>query len=257
LAFNGLAFNGLAFNGLAFNGLSTSSFNAWFDSNPALAEQVMRYVVTCAVPQGQSRSYTRPSTGITYTWTGSLGLAPAWANGTPATLAEQQIVSACLAAHANKYGVSVPISVMGRTATGTAIPIAPDETGVFQVREGCFFGNLFNNEGLFVGSFGTSLDVRESSARSCAFTSAASNMTPREPCAPLAFAGNCEQLCTYDPMGLFFASCTVNGRSYRPITTRMRAQDVYSCGDGLCQLTEKCGTGRAYSSCGLDCGTCP
>ncbi|MGZ3457508.1 MAG: hypothetical protein ACXU86_03280, partial [Archangium sp.] len=113
LAFNGLAFNGLAFNGLSFNGLSNSAFNSWFQSNPSLASQVMKYVVACAVPQGQTRTYTNPASQITYTWTGLFGLAPAWANGSPASVAEQQLVSGCLAAHANEYGVHINISVMG------------------------------------------------------------------------------------------------------------------------------------------------
>ncbi|WP_146209785.1 hypothetical protein [Vitiosangium sp. GDMCC 1.1324] len=257
LSFNGLSFNGLSFNGLSSNGLSSPAFDSWFQSNPSLADQVMKYVVTCAVPQGQSRTYTAPATGVSYTWQGSLGLAPGWANGAPATLAEQQVISGCLVAHANKYGIHLPISVMGRTAVGTALPIAQDETSQFPMREGCFFGNLFNGEGVFVGSFGTSMDTRQSSTRPCAFTESYDSTRPREQCQPLVFAGSCEQMCTYDATGKFFTSCTVNGRSYLPMTTRMRTQDVYSCGDGTCQPSEKCGTSNTYSSCGTDCGACP
>ena len=83
LAFNGLAFNGLAFNGLAFNGLSTEAFTTWFGSDPAMSDMLMKYIVACAVPAGQSRTYRHGGKG--YTWQGWLGLAPDWASGSPAT----------------------------------------------------------------------------------------------------------------------------------------------------------------------------
>ncbi|HYO74430.1 MAG TPA: hypothetical protein VEU33_50980 [Archangium sp.] len=89
-------------NGLAFNGLSNEAFTAWFGSDPAMAHMLMKYIVACAVPAGQSWTYTHG--GTEYTWQGWLGLAPDWAGGSPATLAEQQIISACLAAQGNKYG---------------------------------------------------------------------------------------------------------------------------------------------------------
>src|SRR4051812_38403252 len=59
LSTNGLSTNGLSTNGLSANGLSTHGFNLWWDSNAAsVSELVMRYVVHCAVPAGQSRTFT-------------------------------------------------------------------------------------------------------------------------------------------------------------------------------------------------------
>ncbi|HZH16689.1 MAG TPA: hypothetical protein VE057_20210 [Archangium sp.] len=43
-------------------------------------------------------------------------MAPAWSNGSPVALEEQQVVSACLGALVNKYGRSVLISILGSTA---------------------------------------------------------------------------------------------------------------------------------------------
>jgi hypothetical protein len=254
LATNGLAFNGLATNGLATNGLSSSAFASWFRSNPAMAEQVMGYVVRCAVPSGQTRTYKDSTTGRTYTWTGSLGLTPAWASGTPATETEQQLVSACLAAHANKYGVSVPISVLGRNANGAAIPYTTDELNTFPKREGCFFGNLFRDQGIYVGSEGNLLGASQSSVRACSLANNSGGV--RTPCAPLQYAGHCSASCTLDSSGLYYASCTYGGITYRPLTTRLRDQEIYTCGDGTCQRTESCGTSNQYNNCGLDCGTC-
>ena len=86
LSANGLSLNGLSLNGLSANGLSTTAFASWFNSNPAdVSDMVMRYLVRCAVPSGQSRTWTHPSTGRSYTWAGELGLTPGWAGGRPST----------------------------------------------------------------------------------------------------------------------------------------------------------------------------
>jgi hypothetical protein len=255
LAFNGLAFNGLAFNGLAFNGLSTAEFSAWFQTDPAAGNMVMKYLVQCALPEGQVRTFTHPTTGDTYTWTGLLGLAPDWANGASATLEEQQIISACLAAHTNKFGVRVPISVLGRNAKGEVIPYTKEELEDFSEREACFFGNLFNGEGIYVGNNGRMLHHNNSSARACARSDEKED--ERQPCLPLVRINRkCDKYCEKDEAKDFYAQCTYNGITYRPITTQMRKHDVFKCGDGVCQYTETCGTGDTPDDCGKDCGPC-
>lgn len=253
LAFNGLAFNGLAFNGLAFNGLSTKAFSDWFQLDPKLADMVMHYTVACAVPYGQVRTYKL--NGTTYTWYGWFGLAPDWANGSPASTAEQQIISACLAAHGNKYGKRVLISVQGRGARGVPIPTSSWELDAFPVREACFFGNLFTSEGLFVGNDRGMLDQRESTPRACALSSNAK--AAQDACPPLVYTDSCQSHCTKDPTNTYYVSCSYNGTTYLPITTRMREEDIYRCGDGICQFTESCGTGQQYDNCKSDCGACP
>jgi hypothetical protein len=256
LAFNGLAFNGLAFNGLAFNGLNSSDFHAWFQQEPALRNSLMSYLIQCAVPSGQSRTYTAPN-GTTYTWKGNLGLAPGWASGKPATVKEQQVVSACLAAHGNKYGVKLPISVLGKDAKAVTISYTSSELTTFSEKEGCFFGNLFNgNEGLYAVSDGHQLDADESTARGCALSVVKNDTT--QDCPPLIRIGTfCAKICIPDASKNFYTSCTYNGITYTPITTRIRPQEIYQCGDGVCQMTEKCGTGTTADSCMSDCGVCP
>ncbi|WP_309896970.1 hypothetical protein [Archangium sp.] len=254
LAVNGLAFNGLAMNGLAVNGLSTQAFSSWFQKDAALHAQVMKYLVHCAAPRGVTRGYTNAQENKTYTWAGGMGLAPDWTSGKPATETEQQLVSACLAAHANKHGVSVSISVLGRTARGWNIPLGPDELSLYPKREACFFGNLFSGEGLYVANDGTTLGSSQSSPRACGLLG--ENKKVREQCAPLVFVGSCEELCTQDPTDNFYVSCRYNGKTWRPIVTRLRDQDLYSCGDHRCQFTERCGTGESYDSCQEDCGRC-
>ena len=256
LSFNGLSFNGLSFNGLSFNGLSSAAFNTWFQTNPSLADMVMRHVVRCAAPSGNTRTYTSPASGVQYTWEGGLGLAPGWAAGAAATLAEQQVVSACLAAHGNRLGEVMVISVLGRDATGAVIPYTAEELATYERRESCFFGNLFVEEGVHVGADVAPLGPTESTSRACAGL-LHDGTEAQAPCAPMVYVGACASHCTLDASGLFYASCTLDGVTYQPITTRLSPADVNQCGDGVCQATEQCGTSNRYDSCAQDCGPCP
>lgn len=255
LSLNGLSLNGLSLNGLSVNGLSASIFSSWFEQAPSHSDMVMRYVVLCALPPGQSLTYTQPQTQVTHTWYGRLGLAPVWASGQPPPLVEQHLISACLAAHANKYGVSVPISVLGEDSAGQPIPFTEDELHEYSRKDGCFFGNVFTDEGLFFGTDGGRLHDHESSTRACALTSEDPSLGST--CSPMVYMGKCKEHCEKVDGEKFYESCTVNGVTYRTLTTRVRKEDIYDCGDGICQLTEACGSGKQSRSCEKDCGRCP
>ncbi|WP_395831827.1 hypothetical protein [Archangium violaceum] len=250
LAFNGLAFNGLAFNGLAFNGLNSLAFSSWFEQAPSQATLVMKYITACAVPAGETRTY-QGDNGSTYIWKGALGLTPNWASGMPATVTEQQLLSACLAAHVNKYGRKVAISLQGKKADGQPIPTPPTELQEFGQREGCFFGNLFTQEGVFSGHDARPLAWNESSVRVCAL-----GQSKGKVCEPITQVGSCAANCTPDPTNTYYTHCTHNGITYAALTTRIHPQDIYRCGDGTCQFTESCGLGITTRSCALDCGLC-
>jgi hypothetical protein len=236
---------------LSLKGLSSPEFTSWFQTDPALAAMVMRYAVLCAVSAGQSRTYT--ANGQTYVWQGALGLAPIWANGLPILRTEQRIVSACLAAHANKYGLQIPISVMGQNSLGQNIPSSSWELSKVPEKEACFFGNLFTGEGIYVANNGRLLKSQESSGRACALASW-SNSSPQE-CAPIVrVAQNCSDICTLDSSKTFYVSCTYNGGTYPTLTTRMQSKDIYTCGDGICQLPER-GVSDNPKYCPTDCGS--
>ncbi|WP_375770034.1 hypothetical protein NR798_03865 [Archangium gephyra] len=254
LSLNGLSLNGLSLNGLSLNGLSTTDFSTWFNGNPAGNQQLMSYMVRCAVPANETRTFTNPATGVVYTWQGGLGLAPDWAGGAPASLAEQQVISACLAAHANNYGLHVPISLLGRDSKEVAIPYSSEEMTTFARKESCFFGNVFKNEGLFAGNDRSALASDESSSRPCGLVGF--GLLSNSSCSQVQRVGQCEQSCTLDATGTYYTSCTRNGVQYKPLTTRIRAQDINHCGDGVCQQGERCGFGITADSCLLDCGSC-
>lgn len=252
LSRNGLYSNGLSRNGLSRNGLSSAEFGGWFRDQPAgvaYSDMVMRYVVKCAAPANTRLSATID--GLTYEWVGELGLAPEWVAGNPIPLVEQQLVTACLAALVNKFGAHVQISVLGYTKSGAAIPQANKELKEYPVKEGCFFGNLFTDEGVFVGNDSV-WSADKSSLRDCAIAvSGKSN----DNCPPLRFAGQCSKLCAADDKHVAYFNCTVDGKSYASINTRIMHEVIYQCGDHICQLSESCGTGNTPENC-KDCGPC-
>jgi len=260
MASNGLSGNGLCQNGLAAAGLNlarmdTTDFATWFNQDVGLASTVMKYLYRCAAFPWQSTTWTNPSTGHSYVWTGGLGLAPGWVNGAAATTAEQQIITACLGALTNKYGMNVQIAIEGRSATGAQVHIGPGELMTYSVREGCYFGNAFAGQGFFVGFDHWPFDSRTSSARACALDTRFNAATTE--CPPIYQVGYCRDLCVLDATRTFYETCTLDGVTYRPLTTRIKPWDIYRCGDGVCQFTERCGDGSDYDNCQPDCGPCP
>ena len=252
--FNGMPPNLLGLNGLQPNSLTGDHFKKWFAADPQTANTLMKYLVKCSLPVGQGMDFDYG--GVHYLWTGVLGLAPHWSAGESIPEGEQQLVSACLGLHANRYGAHVPISVLGQFADGTPIPVSADELASFPVTEGCFFGNMFRKDGVFSGNDRPlALADDQSSLRTCAMAdrtgAGASSMCP-----PIQYAGNCRDICQPDPTNLYYLNCTANGRTYRALSTRIRPNVEYTCGDGICQVTESCGTGSTWNNCGLDCGPC-
>lgn len=249
---NGLTGNGLSFSGLTATGLTTSEFSSWFlsqSSGPASANMVMRYIVKCAAPAGVTLSAAVQ--GVAYSWSGELGLAPQWLAGNPIPVVEQQLVTACLGAHVNKFGEHVPISVQGYQSSGAIIPSATHELQDFPVKEGCFFGNLFTDEGLYVGNDSV-WSSDKSSSRECAISvSGKANNN----CSPMIFAGKCSDICAADGSKNAYYSCVYQGRRYASMNTRIAHEVIYQCGDHICQVSESCGTGKTPDNC-KDCGPC-
>ena len=259
LSLNGLSLNGTSLNGLSLNGLdlglATTTFATWFHADPTDSAVQLSYIVKCAKPAGQNLTWTDPATGKAYTWPGELGLAPLWTNRAM-TLAEQQVMSACLVAHANKYGVHVPIAIEGRAVDGTVIARATNELTTYPVREAAFFGNTANGEGAFVCLDHFPWGPAVSSARACALDMALPGVTSPD-CPPIVFTGPCGSICTADATKTYYTSCSWKGKAYLPLVTRLQPSSVYTCGDGVCEISEHCGTGATAVSCKADCGACP
>lgn len=143
-AVNGLAGgNGLAaVNGLAsVNGLSQTSGLMTSDDG----RRTVSYIAKCALPSGDSLTKNDQS-GKGYNFPGGLGLAPGWKNGN-CDQSCQELVSACVTAHVNTFGVHYPIWVdSAAPSIGWGLP--PSN---YQM-EGTFFGNIILTGGIGHGS---------------------------------------------------------------------------------------------------------
>lgn len=114
--------------------------------NPAMAanadgRMLVKYLVSCALPAGTVVEVA--SEGGTHRFPGSMGLAPAWAER-DLNEAEQRLVSGCILARTNRYGLPVLLSM--RNPHPDAPPaLHADETERREhpLYEGAFFGNLF------------------------------------------------------------------------------------------------------------------
>lgn len=130
-------------------GPGTSLGEALWDPN---AQQLMAYLVSCALPPGQEVTWQPPPTSppvAPVTWQGALNLCPQWRDGGVAGDAScQELVSSCLLARNNAFGVEVPISIRGFDTRGGYFGGGTLEDGrpeyeAFPWREGSFYGNMF------------------------------------------------------------------------------------------------------------------
>ena len=243
---NGLSFapgsNGLAAGGLGGPRIAGAAFDAWFGKDRAYANMVMRYVVRCALPAGASRSYLNPGDGLVYTWPGSIGLAPLWATGAAIPVVEQELVSACLAAHVDENGAQTSIMLRGFGPNDVPISAGKDARR-YPFVEGAFYGNLFRAQAprvyaCFIGN------PRENALvtipRDCAFGGKPGN------CAPMSHTGWCPSVCAAKGIGTY-STCEGDGQAFRPVVVQLRDTDVARCGDSICQANEN------HQSCRRDC----
>jgi hypothetical protein len=144
LATNKLATNKLATNKLATNKLAAAAFANGMAAQPLLntadGRDVLTYMLQCALTPAQSITLT-DSFGTAWTFTGLLGVAPAWTTRA-LTVDEQRWVTGCLLARVNYFGVVVNLSMRATLpALGTTV-----DSG-YTVLDGVFYGNLFDPSG--------------------------------------------------------------------------------------------------------------
>jgi len=140
LSGNGLSGNGLSGNGFAFNGLSSVgglSSTVGLMTTPG-GRQIIQYMTKCALPAGQSFTHTDQN-GVSYTYPGAIGVAPAAMGTGTCDIDCQEALSACMLAHVNNSGAHIAIWLDGPD-TG----IGWGGSASYPYQEGAFFGNLFS-----------------------------------------------------------------------------------------------------------------
>jgi hypothetical protein len=101
----------------------------------------LKYLVGCALPAGTT--VVADVAGARYSFPGSMGLAPDW-SARALTPAEQRLLSACMLARTNRFGVPVMLSMRSDAPSRPAsLEADADERRAFPAHEGAFFGNLF------------------------------------------------------------------------------------------------------------------
>jgi hypothetical protein len=139
MSLNRMSLNRMSLNGLSSTALSSNGLTLSQNELVATPEgrELLTYVVRCALPAGSTLKGTYGS--ASYTFPGLIGLAPEWVT-TPLSQKGQRWMTACLLAHANGFGIEVPISLRG---DHPALSTTPGERGAYSRQEVSFFGNVF------------------------------------------------------------------------------------------------------------------
>lgn len=196
---NGLGPNGLGPNGLGPNGISADAFAAIQADSASgeLSRQLLKYTVSCALTPNQSFAFSWvDSAGVTHDelYTGLLGIAPGWATAPLTDETEQRLVSACLAARVNYYGVNVYISLRSRLDP-LRTKVQDAELADYPHVEGAFVGNLFtSNPHIYSCYYDANIALARSQDRDCAAGHVDENGDVVD-CGPIEVLGSCADWC--------------------------------------------------------------
>lgn len=210
---NALHVNALHVNALHVNSLDPNSMSAIRDpsADGALAREFVKYTVACALTSSQTFEFTwtdAQDVDHPETFPGVLGLAPAWDSG-PLDLTGQRMVSACLVAHTNWYGMPVMLSM--RAPEAPLKVIDPNELTDYPNVEGAFWGNLWEETPYLHACYNADT-VANSRAhqRDCA----AGHLNPDNSvseCGPIDIVGPCSDVCVpVDGETGAYPSCVVH-----------------------------------------------
>jgi hypothetical protein len=184
----------------------------WLAEGDPAGEKVIRYLVECALDQGDGITVIGPTS--TYVFEGDVGLAPEWKTG-PCNNTCQQWVSACLLARINESGADVMIFVQGGHPSlgwGTD-PLYPNF-------EGTFFGNVFTDPAAMYACRGTAAGTTAAIAqgRNCTVNETHCGFTTLASCTADAgcidgYTGLPTINCQPDPQGPVYQGIAVHVRN--------------------------------------------
>jgi hypothetical protein len=199
LAANALAANALAANALAANALAANALTREALKDP-LARQFLKYVVSCALPEG--KSVTINVDGTSYTYPGLLGMEPQWGErGGSCDESCQRWVTGCVLARVDYLGVERMISLRG---DNDGLDTSKKEQREYPVREATYFGNVFApGQPIFAClSPGQKQDERVCgpSIEDC----------------PMEVVGSCAKACAREGEAGAFMNCSSSGKAKRP-----------------------------------------
>jgi hypothetical protein len=220
LGMNALGMNALGMNALGMNALGMNALAAIQEDSPLGVQnrQLLEYTVSCALTPSQSFTFSwTDSAGAVHNeaYPGLLGLAPGWATGPITSETEQRMISACLAARTNWYGLTVLISLRSVLAPLRNNP-TDQELISFPYVEGAFWGNLFGAYPALYTCFEPGNIARARLAhRDCAAGHLDENGQPVE-CGIINIVGSCTDVCgNLDPHERWYTACAEPGAPSR------------------------------------------
>ena len=141
LTANALTANALTANALTANALAPEVFELnYTDSgdlqHTSIGRFLLKYITRCAYESNEWLALDGDLGPAQYA--GRLGLATIW-KSSPLSQGYKEIMSACLLAHLNNFGTSVPISVR---YNGSA-PTKAAETNQYYYGDGVYYGDIY------------------------------------------------------------------------------------------------------------------
>jgi hypothetical protein len=225
---NALTPNALTPNALTPNALTPNALASLNDTAIAgdLSRLLMKYVVGCAFGEDQVFSFSwTDAAGIAHaeSYPGHLELAPNWASG-PLDAQGQQMVSACLAARINWYGVHVMLSIRSPTDP-LRTKVKNAELDAYPNIEGAFWGNVFSTSPTLHACYdGTNTAYAHAHQRDCTAGHVDAQGVTTE-CGIIDVVGDCASACKgLHPTGKYYKSCQdpVSGKTAFVITTALQ-----------------------------------
>ncbi|AUX46950.1 hypothetical protein SOCE26_084600 [Sorangium cellulosum] len=228
LSLNALSLNALSLNALSLNALGAEALDALQDPGEEgeLVRQLVKYTVSCALDESRSFRFAwTDAAGSTHeeVYRGQLGLADSWRRG-PLDDAGKQMVSACLAARTNRYGVSVVISMRSHQDP-LRHEVGRDERETYPHVEGAFWGDLFSETPYLRACYNDASVARARAAqRDCAAgqLDAAGELAS---CGMIEIVGSCQERCgRLHPPGQYYKDCRdpESGKTRFVVTTALR-----------------------------------
>jgi hypothetical protein len=199
LTANALTANALTANALTANALTANALTANGLKDP-LARELMKYVVSCALPADETLSMSID--GVSYSFPGGLGLAPGW--GQPGGSCDQSCqrwVSGCVLGRVDFLGVQQEISERG---ANLALRVSWEELRDYPADEATYFGNIFaDGQPMFACLAPDKTEI----PRVCG---------PSLDNCPMTVVGSCAKACSYQGLVGGYVDCSTSGKARKP-----------------------------------------
>ena len=144
------------------------------------------YLVRCALAAADSL-VKQDQNGVSYTYSGEIGLAPQYKTGACDANC-QEMISSCMLAHVNTTGTHIPLWMVAPMT-----PIGWSQSPWYPTREGTFFGNIFqpDSSGLVRAHYCTAATVMNNAVPG----RLGANQTGAPYTDPYASPGYCDSSC--------------------------------------------------------------